>query len=597
MRSLVSTLVLLLALVSACGDDDGMTTPPPPPPPPADTGPEPDSGPVDSGTDSGPVDSGPVDAGPPPGVPDRYCPGGEGCPDEGDGVLYVGAAALTVTPTIGPTTDVQTVDTNGDGEFNPADGDEFDDRNGNGTFDGVWIAGFGNGRAASGVNDDQWARAIALRNGATTLVLVSIDCVGYFKDQMDLIRDALADEDIDYVSVTATHTHEARDTLGIWGVDVGQTGIDPDYMVFLRERTVRAVRDAVAALEPANVQYARFRVADLEGGTRRFVGDARDPYIIDDEFRMMRFVAAGTDTTIATLLNWASHPEYTGDRNQLLSSDYPHWLREGIENGVAGPDGMPVEGVGGIAVFYQGALGAQIGPASDVRLQRFDGTPVETDQREAAETAGTQLAYHALAALRGDGVVSDETAALGFRTRSFFVDVQNRGYHIAFVTGLFQREAYNWDPERALIPGRNEPDILTEVSVIDIGRAQIITIPGELDPALFVGGYDGGYTPEDRPVVDTTLENPPDLSMAPEPPYLRDLAREDAEMVLLFGLTQDMLGYMVPEFDYELDATAPYIEEAPGDHYEETNSVGIDGWPTIRRQIEGLLAWRPGDGS
>ena len=63
--------------------------------------------------------------------------------------------------------------------------------------------------------------------------------------------------------------------------------------------------------------------------------------------------------------------------------------------------------------------------------------------------------------------------------------------------------------------------------------------------------------------------------------------------MFLFGLTEDFLGYFVPEFDYVLDARSPYLEEAPGDHYEETNSVGVHGWPTIRNEMEQLLAWRP----
>ncbi len=78
-----------------------------------------------------------VDAGEGPFTVDSYCPGSAGCADEGDGVLLVGAAVAETTPTIGPTTDVQTVDVNGNGEWDPADGDEFADNNGNGIFDAV----------------------------------------------------------------------------------------------------------------------------------------------------------------------------------------------------------------------------------------------------------------------------------------------------------------------------------------------------------------------------------------------------------------------------------------------------------------------------
>ena len=47
-----------------------------------------------------------------------------------------------------------------------------------------------------------------------------------------------------------------------------------------------------------------------------------------------------------------------------------------------------------------------------------------------------------------------------------------------------------------------------------------------MDPALFIGGYDASNTPENENIIDTST-NPPDLSKAPEAPYLRDLARDN----------------------------------------------------------------------
>lgn len=560
------TILLLLttSLLQACGGDDGGG----------------DST-VDGGVDPGPF------------APDSFCPGSEGCAAGGDGVLHVGAAAVEITATVDDTTDVQTVDVNGDGEYSPEDGDEFDDRNGNGKYDGVWMAGFGNARGATGVNDPQWVRSVALRNGETTVVLAAIDCVGYFKDEMDMIREMVADVDVDYVMLASTHVHQARDTLGIYGISEAETGISPEYMAFVREQAAESIRQAVAALRPSHVQYASFRLRDLPGGVSRYVGDNRDPNIIDDEVRVIRFAEASSGDTISTLVSWASHPEYAGPRNTLLSSDYPHWLREGLENGVAGPDGAMADGLGGVAVFFSAALGGQIGP-NDVEFEAWDAMPVEEDTLRSAEVIGSQIAWHVLDALGdGGGSVTDETAELGFRNRSFFVDVQNRGYHVALLSDLFVRQSYNWDPDLPLMAGENEPDVRTEVAVIDIGRAQLMTIPGELHPELFVGGYDGSFTPEGQAIVHPDNENPPELTMAPDGPYLRDLAREDAEYVIPIGLGNDMVGYLVPEYNYQLHPSNPYLDEPPGDHYEETNSVGIDGWPTIQSQLTQLLAWSP----
>jgi hypothetical protein len=544
--------------------------------------------PADAGHDAGARDAG-ADAGDLPVVPDHMCPGDPSCADEGDDVLHAGAAALTTTPVLSEY-ETDWTDVDGDAAFSPGNGDTFVDENGDGRFSGIWIAGFGMARAAQGVRDDQWARAIVLRQNETTIAFVALDVIGWFLDDAEPIREMVSDLDIDYVVVSATHVHEAFDTIGIWGIDTGTTGRDPAYMDYVQTQAAQAIRDAYGALAPSHIQYASARLRDQPGGTHQYVSDSRDPHIIDDEVRILRFVDASSSETIATLVNASAHPEYSGPDNLLLSSDYPHHLRDGIENGVDGPDGTRVEGVGGIAVFVNGALGVQIGPGG-VALRSWAGDPVPRYTPEAPQTLGTQLAYFVLQALGPTGgSITEETADLGFRSFRFYVTIENQRYHIAYLTELFTRELYNFNPEHRIREG-NLPDVLTEIAVIDVGGAQMITAPGELDPALFVGGYDGSYTPEGIDIVDLSAENPPDLSMAPPAPYLRDLARADARQVWLLGLTNDFLGYFVPPFDYELAAGAPYIGEAPGDHYEETNSIGEHAWPRIERKIQELLAY------
>ncbi|MBX3272257.1 MAG: hypothetical protein KF729_18480 [Sandaracinaceae bacterium] len=563
--------LLTLALVPLAGCD-GET------PPPTDAGP-------------GQLDAGTQDAGPPPFAPDSFCPGAPGCAAGEGGTFEVGAARASITPTIDERTDVMTLDVNGNGTFDT--GDEFADRDGEPGFQGVWIAGFGNARPASDAHDDVHATAVALRNADTTIVLVALDVIGWFRPDMERIRELVADLAIDHVAISSTHVHQNRDTIGIWGISADRSGRSEAYNEHVRQQAARAIRDAVAALRPAHVQYADVDLRTIEGGPARLVGDLRDPIILDPFIRLMRFVDASDDSTIATVVNFAAHPEYLGSRNTRISGDVGHFLRAGIEAGVPAPDGAATEGVGGITLWMNGAVGGQIGP-NQLDVRRWDGTPVvqRDDVWEFTRTVGEQLAYHCLRALGPDGgSVTDETAALGYRTRSFFVPVQNTRFHLAIVLGLFDREGHNWDPRRALIPDENQPDLLTEVTVIDVGRATMITAPGELEPELFHGGYDGAYTPPTAMIVDPANPNPPALDRAPAPPYLRDLARSDATQVWLLGMTNDYLGYLMGEYNYVLSSSAPYFDEADGDHYEETNSVGVDGWPTIRRELEALLTW------
>ncbi len=580
--SFVSRLALLCSLASAlagCGDDGAPA-------------PLPDA--VSPG-DAGRQDAGPVDAG--PFMPDLVCPGAPGCMPGGSAELQVGAAMADITPVIDASTEIQLVDTNGNGEFNPEDGDTFRDVDGDGVFDGIWIAGFGSPRSANGVENPQWARAVALRRADTTLVLVSLDAVGYFYDEILAVRDMLpASAGIDFLTVGATHSHEARDTMGQWGPSLAETGTDEAYMARIRAQIVRAAVDAVAALAPAHVQYASTSLRDQPGGMLHWVGDNRDPFIVDDEMRLLRFTRADDARTIATVVNFGAHAEYSGDSNQKLSSDWPHWLRDGIENGALGPDGAMEPGVGGIALLFQSAIGMQIGP-NHYHPAAWDGTVLPRESTETARTVGQQLAWIVLRALGPTGgSTTEDTADLAVRSKRFLVDVENVAFHIGILFRVFYpRATFNWDEERTIVPGVNEPDLQTEVAIIDVGKVQMIAVPGELDPSLFLGGYDGSYTPPGLPVVDTSgaNPNPPDLTRAPAAPYLRDLARPDAESVWLCGLTGDEIGYFVPEFDYQLDARMPYIDEAPGDHYEETNSIGVHGWPRVRENLEELLRWHP----
>ncbi|MEM9067647.1 MAG: hypothetical protein AAGE52_04050 [Myxococcota bacterium] len=570
----------MAVVVVACGDDSS---------------PE-----VDAGTDAMVADAGEdafdagVDAAV-PFAPDSFCPGGEGCANEGDGVLYAGAAMRDITPVLSDDVDRMTLDNNGDGVWDPFDGDEFEDRNENGVFDPVFIGGFGSPRPASGVNDPQWVRAIALRQNNTTIVILAADMFSIFIDDTDAIRRLAGDVDVDYVATCASHTHQGADTLGIYGLGESSSGADPAYLARIHQAAADAVRDAVADLRPAHIQYATFDFRDQPGGTLRYVSDARHPRIIDDRARIFRVTDASDERTIATWVNLAAHAEYWGDENTLLSSDFPHFLREGVESGVVGPDGERVEGVGGMAAFCEGAIGAQIGPG-EIRPETWDGEELPDHSQRTMEVVGEQMAYFVLQALAdGGGSVTDETAELSFRNRRFFVDVQNGGFHVAILNNLFFRESFNWNPDLLLMPGVNEPDVRTEVAVLTIGRLRIVWVPGEIDPALFVGGYDGSFTPEGARLLDEGVDNSPDLSLAPEGPYLREVAQGDAEYVGIVSLGNDQVGYLIPDFDFVLDPRNPYIDQAAGEHYEETVAVGIDGWTRINDQIERLLAWSPSD--
>ena len=82
----------------------------------------------------------------------------------------------------------------------------------------VWIAGFGNKRAANGIHDDTWARTMVIDDGKTRLAIVVLDAIGFMNDDVIDVRKRIHGEaGVTYTIITSTHTHEGPDFLGLWG--------------------------------------------------------------------------------------------------------------------------------------------------------------------------------------------------------------------------------------------------------------------------------------------------------------------------------------------------------------------------------------------
>lgn len=509
--------------------------------------------------------------------------GGEGNGGSGGGggsvmpseKLEVGVAVEDITPTLG---EKFWNDAN-DNDYYEL-GEEFVDTNMNGVFDATWIAGFGGGRPATGVNDPLEARAIALRHKDKTVVICVLDVVGYFIDDMEKIKadPIVAALDVDHIMIGSTHTHEAVDTIGLWGPDPMVSGVNPEYQKLTRDKAALAIKAAVESLKPARMRVAQTKTVDENGSTLAYHNDTRDPIIYDPTLTIAQFIDdADPSKTIATLVNWAAHPEYAGSKNNLLSADYVHWLRDTVENGVAGEG---IAGLGGKTVFVQGPLGGQVGPGGGVAPIGTDGTPISTAGLPKAEAVGTNVAKLALDALAKTGEDA-ATSEITLRTKEIYARVDNIGYQFGFQLGVLDRQLFNWDSSMP-ISETNTPELKSRVTYLQVGPLAMITCPGELHPELWVGGYDGSWSWGQN--ILNEVENAPDLGMAPAAPYLRDvmLSNPGVKYVFSAGVTEDFIGYVVPAFNYVLDAQNPYFAEAAGDHYEETNSVG----PKVEEQIQ-----------
>ncbi len=530
--------------------------------------------------------------------PDLVCPGDPGCASEGDGVLHVGAAKRAYTPQGFETY----TDENGDREWQSDE--PYADLNGNGKFDGVWL--FGGGRAAIAVETDVEARALAFRQGDTSVALLYIDSVGLIAGDLDLIRQHpdVAGLGLDHVIIGSTHAHDTPDTVGLWGPNATTTGRQPFVLTALYAAAAAAIKEAVETAQPATMEIAQTKLlndpANPASRTDDWNKDIRDPVIFDPSITIARFVRQGSpDATIGTLVSWANHPEvshFSDTDSSEITAHYPHWLRRHVEQGVLATESSyaaaDLAGLGGVTVFVQGALGGQIGSLRGTHPLGPDGTPLTTLGHAMDQAIGTNAAARALTALAQTG---ESTSVLPLRVKSALYNarVDNIYFHVGFLIDILgHHDLIGYDPSQP-VDEDNLPWMPLRATYLQIGPLGLVTVPGELHPELWVGGYDGSWS-WGWPLYDTTKVNLPKFDEAPQPPYMRDLvlAHDGVRYPIAAGLAQDYVGYIVPSYNYVLHPDTPYIQEAEGDHYEEVYSLGPDVERHVVHPILELLAYR-----
>ncbi|MGN1345335.1 MAG: hypothetical protein ACI4V1_01005, partial [Eubacteriales bacterium] len=135
--------------------------------------------------------------------------------------------------------------------------------------------------------------------------------------------------------------------------------------------------------------------------------------------------------------------------------------------------------------------------------------------------------------------------------------------------------------DNAAIPGKSETGycLQSELSVLTLGEHTLALIPGEIFPELVCGGYltDGAASP--------SAENPTPLSEI--------AANYGHTSLLICGLANDELGYIIPPNDFYLSEESPYfargLDPSGRTHYEETNSVGAGTACRIAEAFEAAL--------
>jgi hypothetical protein len=296
------------------------------------------------------------------------------------------------------------------------------------------------------VHDPLWARALALRRGRLTTVIVAVDLIGLHHHQVEEVRRRLEGcLGRDTILVAATHNHAGPDTLGLWGLPPFISGIDGDYLELATEGIASAAQEALSSLGPARIRWGEAE-APTEGLTRNL----REPSLIDRTVTILAFDRPD-GSPVATLVHFACHPEVLGGRNRLVTADFPAALCAALE------EARP----GGTAIFLNGALGGMV--TASQTAHTF----------EEAERIGRAVADTALSALESVGSPTAE-AELKYVRAPILVPVENRRYHLLGLLGLLGG--------RPLLGGGYT---LSEVTGLRIGPVLVLGAPGEVLPRVW----------------------------------------------------------------------------------------------------------------
>ena len=389
------------------------------------------------------------------------------------------------------------------------------------------IAGYKNGVKISAVLDDCEARAVWLDAGGDGILLIGIDCVALDSGTVEDIRKELADlPGCMCVNVYSTHTHAGPDTLGLWG-PVGINGKNAAYMKALKAAAAEAAREAAASPKPAELYYGKVR-------TQNMCRDSRTPFVYDENLYQLRLQAKDGSAGLR-LLFYGAHAESLRGDNTLLSRDYPGRLCDNV-----------LLATGDDAMFFPGAIGGLI-------MTRLFVNNMPDGAVENMHITGDRLTEYALSI----GVEEERLLAPGIRwtSQSFAVPLDNPLFMTYRLLGILNSHAVHVKSATGFC-------VQSELGVIMLDGAALVLIPGEIFPELISGEAFGDANPS---------------GINPKP--LMEIAGEyGIRELLIVGLANDELGYIIPPSDFLLNEKLPYISritDARGeDHYEETNSVG-----------------------
>jgi len=214
-----------------------------------------------------------------------------------------------------------------------------------GKFRQVPLAGFGarKGKAATGIHDSIFVKAVALKANKQTLVFVGADLLIMPPNIIDSVTSVLLRKGIrrNQLFFSATHTHSS---VGAWGPGyIGEqfSGKENTNMEkWLVQQISKAVTTALADLRPARIGSGDFNAETYTHN--RLIGELGTK---NNDFSFISIEQIGHKKAI--MGSFSAHATTMGAGNMEVSADYPGYWERKMEQTVD------------LAVFFAGSVGSQ----------------------------------------------------------------------------------------------------------------------------------------------------------------------------------------------------------------------------------------------
>lgn len=454
----------------------------------------------------------------------------------------------------------------------------------------------------NGVYDDQGANAVALNDnsGRGTVVMVTVDGIGVCNDDVRAIRaeaerklnELGIESDIVAINIGATHCHTVTDTqgfgLGTLALKLFQNifsflpfiekarSIDEEFYPLMIDGVSDAIVEAYKNMEAGELYY--FETAGIGRSERNnnYLDDEYS-YIFNKRYDMegyqhviacFKFVPDNEASAPTILANFGGHPTTINRATKLLSADFPHYMEQ------------KVNAAGMNLAFIQGAqspISVNSGGVETPEILEEISAEIAADPRVADYENAKKLGYEFARIILEAQADAKPVAPV--------INVKMAEVTVPLEYGLMELGAVSSLLGMTTVKDKSAPSgysIISEVGYLEIGTDLVmLTVPGELIPQLVYGN-----------VVDKTQSY---LGTDWELECTADIIGRD-KTVLVMGLCNDAIGYIVPDNDY-----APFIADSlwntelgeklfgkPQRHYEEMLSTGSKAGSTIMGAVNAL---------